>query len=267
MKIITNKIHKIRNKISATKYDLIFSLEFLVRNILGYLRGQYAYWTGKIYVDSRNSRSLILGFNTKLIIRPGSAIILSENIDENNENVFLNNPLFPKGTSIGLDPHYICLDPPSYSITKIDLDNKSNFILEQNTILLSGSYFTANHGAEIFVGANSYISTDVIINARTKVTIGRNVLLGQEARIMDYDAHDIFSHNKSKSVLPINTPKPITIEDNVWIGARVTILKGVTIGKGSIIGANSCVTSDIPAYSIAVGSPARVVKEGIEWKR
>jgi lipopolysaccharide O-acetyltransferase len=50
------------------------------------------------------------------------------------------------------------------------------------------------------------------------------------------------------------------IEDNVWLGEFVSILPGVTIGKGNIIGANSVVTQDIPPYSIAVGTPARVAK-------
>ena len=53
----------------------------------------------------------------------------------------------------------------------------------------------------------------------------------------------------------------VVIEDNVWIGQRACILPGVTIGKFSIIGANSVVTKDIPPYSLAVGAPARVIKE------
>lgn len=54
---------------------------------------------------------------------------------------------------------------------------------------------------------------------------------------------------------------PVTIEDNVWIGAGVVIMPGVTIGKGSVIGANSTVTKNIPAYNIAVEQPARVIKQ------
>jgi lipopolysaccharide O-acetyltransferase len=54
--------------------------------------------------------------------------------------------------------------------------------------------------------------------------------------------------------------KPVVIGDNVWIGESACILPGVTIGEGSIIGALSVVTKSIPAYSIAVGSPAKVVK-------
>lgn len=54
--------------------------------------------------------------------------------------------------------------------------------------------------------------------------------------------------------------KPVTIEDDVWLGARVCILPGVTIGKGSIIGACAVVSKSIPPYSLAVGNPAKVVK-------
>ena len=53
---------------------------------------------------------------------------------------------------------------------------------------------------------------------------------------------------------------PIVIEDDVWIGARVVVLPGCTIGRGSVIGACSVVSKSIPPYSVAVGSPARVVK-------
>ena len=60
--------------------------------------------------------------------------------------------------------------------------------------------------------------------------------------------------------LPEND-QPITIEDDVWIGANVIILKGVTIGRGSIVGAGSVVTSNIPRYSIAIGSPAKMIKQ------
>lgn len=56
-------------------------------------------------------------------------------------------------------------------------------------------------------------------------------------------------------------PRNITIEDNVWIGGSVNILAGVTIGHGSIIGAGSVVTKDIPPMSIAVGTPAKVIKQ------
>ena len=55
--------------------------------------------------------------------------------------------------------------------------------------------------------------------------------------------------------------KPITIEDNVWIGENAVILKGVQIGRGSIIACNAVVTKDVPPYTIAAGNPARIVKD------
>jgi maltose O-acetyltransferase len=63
------------------------------------------------------------------------------------------------------------------------------------------------------------------------------------------------------------TSAPITIEDEVWIGANATVGAGVTIGKGSIIGAGSVVTKDIPAGVIAVGSPCKVVRQITEEDR
>lgn len=54
--------------------------------------------------------------------------------------------------------------------------------------------------------------------------------------------------------------QPVTIGDDVWIGARVTILPGVTIGKGCIVGAGSVVTKSLPDYAIGLGNPARVLK-------
>lgn len=56
---------------------------------------------------------------------------------------------------------------------------------------------------------------------------------------------------------------PVVIGDDVWIGARVTILPGVHIGKGSVIGAGSVVTKDVPEYSVVGGNPARVLKSRI----
>jgi maltose O-acetyltransferase len=57
---------------------------------------------------------------------------------------------------------------------------------------------------------------------------------------------------------------PVTISDDVWIGMRVIILPGVTIGRGAIIGAGAVVTKDVPPYCVAVGNPARVVRNRLE---
>ncbi len=61
-------------------------------------------------------------------------------------------------------------------------------------------------------------------------------------------------------VRPLYSKGPIIIEDDVWLGEKVSVMPGVHIGRGAIIGANSVVTKDIPAYAVAVGSPAKVIK-------
>ena len=84
------------------------------------------------------------------------------------------------------------------------------------------------------------------------MTIGNHVLIGANCQIGDRDGHS----NIYKS-----SPKPIIIENDVWLGMNVTVLKGVTIGEHSIIGANSVVTKDIPANSIAAGNPCKVIRK------
>ena len=126
---------------------------------------------------------------------------------------------------------------------------------------MSGTYISASNNAKVRIGENSYLSQEIKINSRHGVTIGKNVLIGYQVMMMDYEAHTIFYNDKS------NRESGIVIGDNVWIGVRVMILKGVTIGSGSIIGANSCVVSDIPENCIAVGSPAKVVRKNIKWQR
>ena len=109
-------------------------------------------------------------------------------------------------------------------------------------------------GAELTIGEGTYINYGSNISATRHVSIGRNCSIGQYAIIMDNDYHQVDDHRT------MGVPKPIVIEDDVWIGARVTVLPGARIGKGSVIGAHAVVKGDIPPYSLAVGVPARVVR-------
>lgn len=107
-------------------------------------------------------------------------------------------------------------------------------------------------GARITIGDNCGFS-GVRVRAGQSITIGNNVRCGANSYIVDTDAHsDDYRAGKDR---------PIVIEDNVWLGMNVVVLKGVHIGKNSLIGANSVVTKDIPANCVAVGNPCRVIKE------
>jgi len=113
--------------------------------------------------------------------------------------------------------------------------------------------YTGKKG-KLLVGRNSRLN-GVHIDARELIEIGDTVQIGPYTIIMDSDFHDLKDHSKD------GPSKPIYIEDDVWITTRVTILKGVRIGKGSVVAAGSIVTKDIPPYSVAAGTPARVVKK------
>lgn len=104
--------------------------------------------------------------------------------------------------------------------------------------------------AKIRIG-NGCGFSGVAIAAAKQVEIGNNVLCGVNVVINDFDWHtDRYP----------SEPRPVVIEDNVWLGANVMVMKGVTIGKSTIIGANSIVTKNIPANVIAAGNPCRVLK-------
>jgi acetyltransferase-like isoleucine patch superfamily enzyme len=109
------------------------------------------------------------------------------------------------------------------------------------------------------------IGERTFINIYTSITGPGNVTIGQDCLIAPHCG--IFANNHTFTDLdrPIReqggSRKGIVIEDNCWLGHRVTVLDGVTIGKGSVIGAGSVVTEDIPPNSIAVGSPARVIRK------
>jgi lipopolysaccharide O-acetyltransferase len=115
-------------------------------------------------------------------------------------------------------------------------------------------------------GKNVQLNDYVHITAMQQVKIGDNVLMTSKIYISDC-VHGIYSGDQEHSSLDVPPMqrtyicKPVHIEDNVWIGEFVSILPGVTIGKGSIIGANSVVTKNIPPYVIAVGIPAKPVKQ------
>lgn len=117
--------------------------------------------------------------------------------------------------------------------------------------------FYCDYGYNIEVGENFYTNVNVVILDCAKVTFGKNVLIAPNCGF--YTAGHPFDIEQRNSA--IEYAYPITVGDNVWIGAGCSILPGVTIGDNTIIGAGSVVTKDIPANVLAVGNPCRVIRE------
>ena len=131
----------------------------------------------------------------------------------------------------------------------------------------------------LVIGDNVNIGEFVHIGCNHHIEIGDNVLTGSKIYITDHN-HGVYkSSGGGTSDSPYTPPgrrqltehESVIIGDNVWLGEFVTVLPGVTIGAGSIIGSHATVTHDIPPNSIAVGSPARVIKQWnpqtVSWER
>lgn len=113
---------------------------------------------------------------------------------------------------------------------------------------------TLAEGAVLEIGRRCGLSATVVAAAE-RVTIGDDVLCGANVTICDTDWH----HPDPRRRHEPGPSAPVVIEDNVWLGMNVIVLKGVTIGRDAVIGAGSVVTKPVPAGMIAAGNPAVVL--------
>ncbi len=120
--------------------------------------------------------------------------------------------------------------------------------------------FRCDYGCNVYIGENFFANFNLTILDEGEVRIGDNVFIGPNVSM--YTAcHPLNPEERNTGV---EWAEPITIGDNVWIGGSVTILPGVTIGNNAVIGAGSVVSKDIPAGSLAVGNPCRVIRK-TDW--
>lgn len=110
------------------------------------------------------------------------------------------------------------------------------------------------------VGNNVNINSYSRVVALNRITIGNNVIIAKFVSILDHD-HAYELNAEKKLHFDGYEVKSITIGNNVWIGDKVTILKGVKIGDNVIVAANSVVSRSVPPNSIVAGIPAKVIKE------
>lgn len=161
-----------------------------------------------------------------------------------------------KNTKFGMKARCICEQPDS--------------IIIGNHCEIYGSLITQSNG-KIILGDNVTIRYATTIGAVNRITIGSNVIISNHVTIYDNNNHPTDVGTRKKICENFDNQElwkwkysrnqPIVIKDNVWIGQGAVILKGVSVGEGAIVGMNAVVTKDVPAYSIAVGNPAKIVKQ------
>ena len=122
------------------------------------------------------------------------------------------------------------------------------------------SPFYCSYGRNIQIGDHTYINFLCTILDNNKVTIGNHVMVGPSVQIIT-PVHPLDAESRIQGW---ETTKPVVIEDNAWIGGGAIVLPGVRIGRNAVVGAGAVVTRSVPANSVVVGNPARVIKEIVQ---
>lgn len=130
----------------------------------------------------------------------------------------------------------------------------------EGTLLERGVWLTGGDQGRIRIGSGVFLNQNVMVAATDLVEIGDHCMAANGCMITDAD------HRFDDPARPItwqgfSSKGPTRLADNVWLGANVVVTSGVTIGARAVIGANSVVTRDIPAGTIAAGAPAKVLRE------
>ncbi|WP_051563746.1 acyltransferase [Enterovibrio calviensis] len=139
------------------------------------------------------------------------------------------------------------------------LYSEDNLAFENRPVRLTAIKVNNQQAGKISIG-NGCVMQGTVIVAYEHVDIGDLVLFGPSVTIMDSSGHPVTQRWQDDDAARTRSAK-VTIKDNAWIGMGVTILKGVTIGENAVVGANSVVYQDVPDNCIAMGNPARIVKQ------
>jgi len=121
-----------------------------------------------------------------------------------------------------------------------------------------GAYIEIVNGGKLTIGQGA-ANVGLTIMCAKEVTIGNGVRIGRDVSIRDWNGPHVIINNHYRNHAPVH------IGDSVWLCTGCSIMPGVTIGEGSVVAANATVTKDVPPHCLVGGSPAKIIKENIEW--
>lgn len=143
--------------------------------------------------------------------------------------------------------------------------NNNKLHIGKNCVIENSQIILDNENGEIVIGKGTSVGKLLLVSLEPyKITIGENCMISYDTEIRNTDSHMIYDLETRKR---INYGKAVKIGNNVWVGARVIILKGVEVGDNSIIATGSIVNKNIKLNTIAAGIPAKEVKNKIYWTR
>jgi acetyltransferase-like isoleucine patch superfamily enzyme len=150
------------------------------------------------------------------------------------------------------------IEPP------VRLQGEARIAIGNDVFVGAGSWLQVlagpDRGVALSIGDGTSIAGSCVLSAAVSIRLGRKVLLARNVYVAD---HSHAFADTSRAVLDQGIAKvaPVEIGDGAWLGQNVVVGPGVRIGRGAVVGANSVVLEDVPDYSVAVGAPARVVRE------
>ena len=184
---------------------------------------------------------------------------------------YLDGDWYPGGIPGNVESgHDVYLDS-SYTFASFHSEQTPGLVLGDACGAYDQATFVVGPLGRVVVGSYSILNgTYVICNDR--ITIGTHCLLAWGVVVTDNSLTIASSIDARRAALRAaasdprrllpqpETPRPVTIEDNVWVGFDAVVLAGVTLGRGCVVGAKTVISQDVPPYAVVVGSPARVVR-------
>ena len=227
-----------------------------IKHVLGYVRRIYGY---NIFQLPRFIYYNLIKRNVETHFKKGGILLLSRHTVADihpQAKIVLNAPF--------------CIGSRKLRKSKLE----SRFIMEKGALLEVNSSFDCMYGAdiEVFKDASLIIKNDMqnqgaggpnigfTLICGNHIEIGEECRIGRNVTIRDNNGHHYLSMQGYKE------SKPVIIGKHVWICEGATIMQGVKIGDGAIIGAHSVVYSNVPAFSLVSGNPAKVVQKDVYWK-
>ena len=147
---------------------------------------------------------------------------------------------------------------------KIIVRDFSELVIGDNVILCGDLVIRVSDGSRVEIGDNTTIGINNVIYVlnNTKFQCGKDCMLSYNIMLRGNNAHTIFNSNGKK-----HTKENVILGNHVWVGMGSTLMPGTEIGDCSIVGASTLVNKKIPPHSLVVGTPCRILEEGVDWSR
>jgi acetyltransferase-like isoleucine patch superfamily enzyme len=166
-----------------------------------------------------------------------------------------------RALSVALRSSFESIGRRSRLSVPIQLSGTSRISIGDHVYLGPGCWLlTHEPGGRLEIGDRTSVAGYCVLSAAVDIRIGRSVLFARNVYIADH-RHGFGRADVPVLDQPLEDLRPVSVGDGAWLGQNVVLLPGVTVGRNAVVGANSVVRDDVPARSVAVGAPARIVRE------